>query len=306
MTEENDGKGENNSNHKQRPRPVVLLLLDGWGIAPAGESNAISASKTSVFSYLVKEYPVAVLTPGHNNLNARYLSLGSGRDIIDENMAVTGTLTAALSAAGLKQIKISETERFAALTHFFNGHAENKLIGEDWRIVSSEAGDHTVKPALAMQRTVKEIIKAIEGEEAPDLIIAAIPYLDLVAASGDFVSVKKAVLALDKKLKDIVASISAKGGMLIISSACGNAERMRNLGIDMPDTNFTDNPVPLLFIGPELKGKNIGLADPLNDDLSLLAPIGSLADLAPTILNILEVPVPREMTGTNLIDLNKE
>jgi len=285
---------------------VVLLLLDGWGIAPAGESNAIGAAKTPVFLNLIKEYPVAVLAPGENSLNARYLSLGSGREIADENTAVTGTLTAVLSAAGLKQVKISETERFAALTHFFNGHAENKSIGEDWRIISSEAGDHSVKPALAMQRTVKEIIKAINLPTAPDLIVAAIPYLDLVALSGDFASVKKAVTALDKKLKDIVTAILNQGGTLIISSVCGNAERMRNLGTDLADTESTNNPVPLVFVGPALKGKNIGLADPLSGDLSLLAPIGSLADLAPTILNILGLPAPREMTGKNLIDLNKE
>lgn len=285
---------------------VVLLLLDGWGIAPAGESNAISAVKTPVFSDLVKEYPVAVLAPGASSLNTRYLCLGSGRDITDENTAVTGTLTAVLSAAGMKQIKISETERFAALTHFFNGHAENKASGEDWRIISSEAGDHSVKPALAMQRTVKEIIKAVKEPEAASLIIAAIPYLDLVAMSGDFVSVKKAVAALDKKLKDIVSAVLSQNGTLIISSACGNAERMRNLGTDLADTELTENPVPLLLIGSELKGQNIGLADPLSGDLSLLAPIGSLADLAPTILSILGLTVPREMTGQNLIDLNKE
>lgn len=293
---------ENQDLKPPRPRPVVLLLLDGWGVAPTGEANAIAAVKTPTWLNLIKEYPVATLNPGDKSLNARYLTLGAGQEIAKENTEVATTLTTVLAAADLKQVKIAETERFAALTHFFNGHAENKSSGEDWKIISSETGDHTVKLSLALKRTVREIIKAIDCDEPADFIAAAIPYLDLAAASNDFAVVEKAVEAVDKSLKKILTAVEVKNGVLIISAAGGNAEKMRNLGTELADKDMTNNPVPLLIIGQEFKGKTIGLTDPISNDLSLLAPAGTLADVAPTILKILGLELPAEMTGKSLID----
>ena len=289
-----------------RPREIVLLLLDGWGIAPVTEVNAITAAKIPNFLNLIKEYPVAVLSTGTKTLNARYLTIGSGRDIADENTESDTTITSVLSAAGLKQIKIAEIERFAALTHFFNGHAENKISGEEWKIISSEAGDKSVKPLLALKRTVKDTIKEINSDNPRDLIIASLPYLDIIAGSGDFVAIKKAVTFLDKSLAGIWAAVEAKNGVLIISAAAGNVEQARNLATELADTGITNNPVPFIIAGPQFKGKTIGLADPLSNDLSLLAPAGSLADLAPTILDILGLEPPAIMTGHSLLRQDKE
>lgn len=281
---------------------VVLLMLDGWGVAPASIANAITAAKTPTFLNLIKEYPVALLDPGDKSLNARYLTLGSGREIADENSESEINLSSIISAADLKQVKIAETERFAALTHFFNGHHEDKFNGEEFKIISSKIGSKDAKPCLTMRRTAKEIIKVISADETPAFLAAAIPCLDLTAAKGDFLENKKAAEAVDKVLKDIFLAVSNKNGILIITAAGGNAEKSRDLAADRPDTGLTDNPVPLLIIGSEFKGKTIGLADPLNNDLSLLTPAGKLADLAPTILKIMKLDKPEEMTGTSLID----
>lgn len=282
---------------------VVLLLLDGWGVAPNTEANAITSAKTPVFLNLIKEYPIAVLRTGPKNWNVRYLTIGTGQEITDENTESVVTLSTAVAAAGLRQIKIAETERFAALTHFFNGRAENKASGEEWKIISSEAGDKSIKPLLALQRTVQEIIREIDKDEARDLIVASVPYLDLVALGGNAAEIKKAVESLDKNLRKIWAAVAAKNGVLLLSSAAGNVERASNLATDLVDTEMTDNPVPLIIVGSEFKGKTIGLAEPLNNDLSLLAPSGSLADLAPTILDIMGLAVPPEMTGQSLLRL---
>jgi len=284
-----------------RLRPVFLLLLDGWGVAPSSEANAIRSAKIPVWLNLIKEYPVGILNPGQETLNARYLTLGTGQALNDENQETELTLTKIISAAGKKQIKITETERLAALTHFFNGHNETKAAGEDWLIVSSEAGDHSLKPALALKRITREVLKTIEQEKY-DFGVVVVPTVDLVAASGDLKAVKKAVEAVDQSLKKIKEAVLNKRGILIVSSAQGNAERIKNLATEFPDKEMTSNPVPLVIVGEEYKGKTIGLTDPVNNDLSLLQPIGDLADLAPTILEILDLKPGESMTGKSLID----
>lgn len=284
-----------------KQRPVVLLLLDGWGVAPQSEANAFSSAKIPAFLNLSQEYPVALLNPGNKSLNTRYLILGAGREFSHADEMPSLTLSSVLSAASLTQIKITETERLAALTHFFNGHAEYKANGEDWKIVSSAAADKTIKPLLALKRAVKESLREITADKTRDFIAIAIPYLDLVAASGDLETVKKAIENLDKYLRQIVSAVLSKDGVLIISAAAGNVEHIHNLSTDLADTAMTDNPVPLIIVGSEFKGKTIGLAEPLSGDLSVLAPAGTLADIAPTILSILGLAKPDEMTGESLL-----
>lgn len=292
---------DNQTDPLPRPKPVVLLLLDGWGVAPFSEANAIGASKTPTFLHLIKEYPVALLSVGEKNLNARYFALGSGSETVSSDLKSEQTLTSVLAQAGLKQLKISETERFADLTHFFNGGAENKTIGEEWKIISSEAGNKAVKLPLAMRRTVKEIIRAIDADEPVDFIAASLPTIDLTAINGDLKVVKKAVEDVDKNLGAILDAANHHGAVVIITSAGGNAEKLHNFATDLPDKEMTDNPVPFLIFGSQFKGKTIGLADALNEDLSLLSPAGTLADVAPTILKIMGIEQPTEMSGKSLI-----
>lgn len=281
--------------------PVVFLLIDGWGVAPLSEANAMTSAKTPYLDSLVKEYPVALLTAKNKTINARYLSLGAGQDLNEENFVPQTNLSKVLADNNLKQIKITETERLAALTYFFNGHREGRQVNEDWKIVSSEAGDHGIKPTLALNRISREIIKALKSEQY-NFLVAAIPTLDLVAATGDFKAVKKVVETIDVQIRKIYNQVLNQKGVLIISSACGNAESLKSMATELVDKDITNNPVPLIIVGEDYKGKTIGLIEPLNSDLSLLAPAGNLADLAPTILNIMNLAKPEEMSGASFID----
>lgn len=293
----------NNSDEAPRSGPVVLLLLDGWGIAPPSEMNAITSVKTPAFSSLTKNYPVALLRTGGKTLNARYLSLGSGQDLSDENIKPLTTLTKIISSAGKKQIKITETERLAALTHFFNGHEENRAASEDWLIVSSQIGHRSPTPTLSLKRIIKAFLKTLtDVDRIYDFIVVALPTLDLVARDGDQTAVKKMIITIDKKIKLMATEVLNKQGTLIISSALGNAERISTPGGDLVDKEMTTNPVPLIFINEEFRGQNIGWPDPINNDLSLLTPLGGLENLAPTILALLRLGKPAEMSASLPLD----
>lgn len=293
----------NNNSSVEPPQltPVVLLLLDGWGIAPASEANAFSSAKTPTFNSLVSDYPVALLSTGDKTLNARYLSLGAGSDLANENTNPSATLTRVLTNAGLKQIKITETERLAALTYFFNGHSETKTSGEDWKIISSDTSENKSKLPLVSNKITVELIKNLKTEKY-NFFAVSLPTLDLAALSGDLGIVKKAIEAVDNNLKKIVSTVLDKRGILIISAAGGNVENIKNMATELIDYEMTDNPVPLIIVGDNFKGKTIGLREPINNDLSLLAPAGNLGDLAPTILDIMNLPKPGGMIGESLID----
>lgn len=282
---------------------LVLLLLDGWGIAPLSEANLISSAKIPTFNNLIKEYPVALLSVPEKNINNRYLSIGSGRNIDDEKIVNEVTLSKVLADNNLNQIKITETERLAALTHYFNGHGEDKLTGEDWKILSSEPGDYSVKPSLVSGHISSELIKSLKSEKYKFLAVS-MPAIDLAAMTGNSKAVKKAIEVIDKNLKKIVEKVIEKKAVLIISSAGGNAENVKSMVTELIDKEMTNNPVPVIIVGESFKGKTIGLSEPLNNDLSLLAPAGSLEDLAPTILDIMNIDKPEEMTGKSLIDKN--
>ena len=282
--------------------PVVLVLLDGWGVAPPGEGNAVTASDMPVISRLVKEYPVAVLETGLRDWNKRYLLIGSGING-DQEVSTPVSLSSAVSRAGRRQLKIGDSERYAALTYFFNGLTEDKSPGESWQIISEKSARKD-KVTSDFRSVLKAGLQAISSAEAPDLIVLSFSYLDLVSLVGASKPeiVAGAVRMVDKAVKAIHSAVVNKNGVLLISSAGGNAEQLVNLRTDEADNGLTANPVALIVVGDDYKGLSIGSKDALDGDLSVLAPIGGLTDIAPTILSLLGIPIPPEMTGRNLLN----
>lgn len=296
-------KNEASDNPDLNPKSnlVFLLLLDGWGITEKNEANAISSAHIPNFSKMAKEYPAAILEANAFNINARYLILGSGLAVNDETQTIGKDLSSIISEAGLKQLKIFDSERLAALGSFFNGRREDRLIGEDWLSISLEDDRQEINVLLALKRIFRESAKAVKSEQY-NFIVAACSALDVMAASGDFAKTVKTAEALDKALKSLVAEILDHQGILIISASAGNAEHLKDMVTDLPDKNITNNPVPLIIIGHDFEGKTIGLKDSPNGDLSLLAPAGSLSDIAPTILNLMGIKKDPSMSGISLVD----
>lgn len=283
-----------------RPKPVILLLLDGFGIAPANDGNAITSAKTPYLSKLIKKYPIALLSSS-GSLNSRYLSLGCGINSLDENIKTESCLASVLSAAGLRQLKICDSLRLAALNNFFNGGREESFSGEACRVISSVSRGRELKKSSLSKKVFDELLLEMNKSDRADFIIVSVSSLDVSARSGDFEATKKMISELDSAIKKISEKALEKDFRLIISAAFGNAEKMLDFTTDTLDKNPTNNPVPFIIVGSEYEGKTIGLSDPLDGDLSLLSPEGSLADLAPSVIAMFSLAKPESMTGKSLI-----
>lgn len=273
-----------------RPKPLILLLLDGFGVAPANEGNAFSLVKTNTINHLIEDYPVVLLNPLPGSVNKRYLSLGTAqiRELSDNNQVSLNSLGSILAENSFKQLKISESDRFAALTYFFNGLREDKLPLEEWRIISSTLKNgKEISRDLVTKKIFKELLNALENEDNNDLIVVSLPSIDIRARSGDIEITKKEIILVDKLLKKVVDKTLEKNACLLISSVFGNAEKMLDLGMEINDNNPTQNPVPLIFVSSDFKGLRAGKNDVIGGDLNSLVVSGALTDLPATILEII-------------------
>lgn len=281
------------------PPLLLCLFLDGFGIAPTTEVNAVSASKLPNFFNYVRDYPVTLLSSKTKEARRHYWALGCGREDNDsEFLEADVCLSGLISTSGKKQLKIVASEQLLGLSLFFNNYREAPFNGEELICFQTPAPEEALRPLS------KEILRALEratNNQTAPVIFASLPLAHEASARGDFKETVNNLQQIDKLLPKIITPITNAGGVVIISSAFGNAERTRDLAADWEDREPTANPVPFLLIGSEYQGKTIGLADPIDGDLSLLAPAGTLADFAPTVLHLLGIDKPESMTGESLI-----
>lgn len=281
-------------------RPVVLLLLDGFGIAPDNEGNALSLADTPNINNLIKNYPAASLMTLPSSINARYLSIGTGYDTTDENTFSDDSISSLVEEKGLKQVKITETLRLAALTNFFNGGKDFKHLNESWEIISSSNNKNKGFSGSATDLIFNALFKELDKSESADFIVVSVSAIDLSASEGDLEKTKKVITEVDKKIKKLLTKILEKKARLIITSASGNAEKMIDLGTDLADKNNTNNPLPLILVGEEFEGLSMSVHDSSSADLSLLEKCGTLADLSTSILYLLNIDKAESMKGKNL------
>ena len=185
------------------------------------------------------------------------------------------------------QLRIAETEKYAHVTFFFNGGREEPFTNEDRTLIPSpDVKTYDLQPEMSAFALTDALVAAIHSHKY-DAIICNYANGDMVGHTGDFDAAVKAVEAVDKCLEKIVAAAEESGAELLITADHGNVEQMLDPKTNQPLTSHTSGPVPLVYIGTS--GRQFISA-------------GSLSDLAPTLLSLLDMPIPTEMTGKILLD----
>ena len=212
---------------------------------------------------------------------------------------IQSPLAKVISDAGLKQLHIAETEKYAHVTFFFNGGNEAVFPGEERQIVPSQrVASYDQKPEMSAPEITKRIVAEVQ-KDSFDLIVANYANADMVGHTGDLKATKKAIEILDDQIAEVVSATLQKNGVIIITADHGNAERKFNEHTGEIMKEHTTSPVPCFVIGKQFEGKVA--RGVVKADLNLITPSGILADVAPTILKIMGIKKPKEMTGQSLI-----
>lgn len=214
---------------------------------------------------------------------------------------IQNTFSDVVAAAGLKQFHIAETEKYAHVTFFFNGTKEQAVSGEERAIIPSpKVSKYNETPAMSTVAVTDRIVKEVKAGTY-DVIVANFANPDMVAHTGDFEASVKAIEADDEAIGRIVDAVLTQGGVLFITADHGNAEEVSNVVSGAIDKEHSTNPVPFLIIGRAFEGQPSPTGEIPGGDLSLVPPVGMLADVAPTMLRVLGLPQPPDMTGQALI-----
>ena len=210
-------------------------------------------------------------------------------------------LAEVISKAGLKQLHIAETEKYAHVTFFFNGTQEKPFKGEDRVIVPSpKVASYDATPAMSANEITDRVVKEIEAN-AYDFIVMNLANPDMVAHTGNLEASIKADEVVDACIGRVARDTLAQGGVLFLTADHGNAEELLNLRTGEKDKEHSTNPVPFIVVGKSFEGQPSVAGEVPNGDLSLMPPVGMLADVAPTILSVMHLPQPPQMTGQSLV-----
>ena len=192
-----------------------------------------------------------------------------------------------VSEAGLKQLRIAETEKYAHVTFFFNGGEEKQYPGEDRILVPSpKVETYDMQPEMSAYEVTDKVCEALENDKY-DVVILNFANTDMVGHTGSLPAAIKAVETVDECVGRIVKIIEEKKGNLLITADHGNAEQMIDYKTGEPHTAHTTNPVPIILVTDNKAYK--------------LKENGKLADLAPTMLDLMGINKPEEMTGESLL-----
>jgi 2,3-bisphosphoglycerate-independent phosphoglycerate mutase len=195
-----------------------------------------------------------------------------------------------VAEAGLRQLRIAETEKYAHVTYFFNGGREAPFEHEDRTLIpSAKVATYDLKPAMSAVEITDELLRRLDGQATPyDLVVLNFANADMVGHTGDLGATIQALEVVDRCVGRVIEAVAGLGGLTLVTADHGNAERMVD-DDGSPFTAHTTNPVHLILVSDALQSARL-------ED-------GLFADVAPTMLGLLGLPTPKQMTGKNLLRL---
>jgi 2,3-bisphosphoglycerate-independent phosphoglycerate mutase len=207
-----------------------------------------------------------------------------------EPAVLSNTLGEYLSRLGRTQLRIAETEKYAHVTFFFSGGREAPYEGERRILIPSpKVATYDLCPEMSARKVTDELVAAVHSRDY-DVIVCNYANGDMVGHTGVFEAAVKAVETLDECLGRLEKAVNETGGQMLITADHGNVERMSDAATGQAHTAHTSEPVPLVYIGPQA----VSFADG-----------GTLADVAPTLLTLMHLEIPAEMTGRSLVRIRE-
>ena len=206
-------------------------------------------------------------------------------EIVFKKDEIKNTYGEIVANKGLTQLRIAETEKYAHVTFFFNGGEEKQYKGEDRILVPSpKVETYDMQPEMSAVEVTDKVVEAIKSQKY-DTIILNYANPDMVGHTGNLEAAIKAIEIVDTCVGRVIEALEEVQGIALITADHGNSEQMIDYTTGEPHTAHTTNDVPLILVGKQAKLKS-----------------GRLADLAPTMLELMGIEKPAEMTGTSLIE----
>lgn len=204
-------------------------------------------------------------------------------------IALDKILGEVLAERGLRQLRAAETEKYAHVTFFFNGGVETPFTGESRKLIPSpkEVATYDLKPQMSAREVADAVLEHLASEQI-DFVLINFANGDMVGHTGVLEAAVRAAETVDEQVGRIVTVVQEKGGSVIVTADHGNLEKMRDQETGQPHTAHTTNPVPFILVDDRLKDARLSIG-------------GSLRDVAPTVLDLLHIEPPPEMTGKTLI-----
>jgi len=284
--------------------PTVLIDADGATVASVSDGDGVfffnfRADRVRELCHAFSDTDFKGFDAGHQ---PELLSLATMTEyeadftfpIAFPPQKMTHILGEELSRHGLHQLRIAETEKYAHVTYFFNGGEEEPFVGEERILIESprDVATYDLKPGMSAEAVTDALLKGLrENEEAGtpfDVVILNFANGDMVGHTGVLAAAVQACETVDRCLGRIREYMQERAGVMLITADHGNAEVMVNPETGEPYTAHTLNPVPLVLVADQFKGCRLQTG-------------GALKDIAPTMLSLLDLPVPAEMEGEDLL-----
>jgi 2,3-bisphosphoglycerate-independent phosphoglycerate mutase len=276
--------------------PIVCTGPDGNPVGPIRDGDVViffnyradrarqltQALAFPAFAGFARKAAPAISMTAMTRYDATY-----GLPVIFEPQSLSGSLAEVLAAGGVSNLRLAETEKYAHVTYFFNCGEERPYGGEDRILVPSpKVPTYDLQPEMSARGIAETFVADVE-QRAHDVIICNFANADMVGHTGSLDATIRAVETLDECLGRMAVVMRAAGGRLIVTADHGNAEQMWDYELDAPHTAHTSNLVPVMLVDFEEKAPR-ALAD------------GALCDVAPTLLELLELEASPGMTGRSL------